>query len=543
MKNIFSRIPVAGLMICCISIVSCNKFSVFPHANDSEQSAPKISSSQAVYLWDGPLYKVAVSALIEDSTGVSKIRVKNGEWKLDTVFTIANSSSYAFVDTLLVSKDVTPTEHVLEFIATNTRNNTSRENIAVADSSGKNLDTSYHADVVPPVIALAKPTAAITRFYGLQGENPTIDIDATATDEQIASVEVRVWGETADGTPVSFEDVIAPASDAEKKSFRFTKTYNFPDEKVGKYQYLMRVTDASGNKSTKSGDITVGYMDRLYLSDAESQDEILNQGVDQGGACYGIGTLLSMKKQSENIFTIDYYYGNEPNSTVQFVATMGTKPLSVNGSGIIVSQLNYNYLFGMSAAESGKITGNRTEANNKLPVTQKGYYHITVDMTKRTVTAIPYTPVVDFSNTTKYPGWVANGPWDYLAVTSSCIVGSKTWTETPANTATTPKLMRDADNPYLFSGTFMTDVNNATNIQLSAPLVTTANGWFRLQQARASMKDDYGDLISIVDAVGVQSGGVNWGFSVISPAGKNTGTFKASYNLVTKRLRIVRTGD
>ena len=103
--------------------------------------------------------------------------------------------------------------------------------------------------------------------------------------------------------------------------------------------------------------------------------------------------------------------------------------------------------------------------------------------------------------------------------------------------------MRDADNPYLFSGTFKTDVTSAVNIQLSAPLVTTANGWFRLQTARAGMKDDYGDLISIVDAVGVQSGGVNYGFSVVSPAGKAGGTFKASYNLVTKRLRIVRTGD
>jgi hypothetical protein len=542
MKNIFSKILCTGLMFYSVGITSCDKFSSFPY-EDTEQSAPKISGTQAVYLWDGPQYKVAIAALIEDAAGVNKIRVKNGEWKLDTVFTIANLSSYSFVDTLLVSKDATPTEHVLEFTATNAENNAAKKNIAVADSSSTNLDTSYHADEAPPVITLAKPTVAITKFYGLQGENPTIDVDATATDEEIATVEVRVWGQTEDGTPVSFEDVITPANDAEKKSVRFTKTYNFPDGKVGTYQYLMRVTDASGNKSTKSGDVTVGYVDRLYLSDAENQDEILNQGVDHAGACYGIGTLLSMKKAGVNIFTLDYYYGNEPTNVVQFVATMGAKPISVNGSGIIVSQLNYNYIFGMSAAQPGKITGDKTAAGNKLPVTQKGYYHLTVDMTKRTITAVPYTPAVDFSNTTKYPGWVANGPWSYLAVTSSVIVGSKTWTETSANTATTPKLMRDADNPYLFSGTFKTDVTSAVNIQLSAPLVTTANGWFRLPAARANMKDDYGDLISIVDAVGVQSGGVNYGFSVVSPAGKPGGTFKASYNLVTKRLRIVRTGD
>jgi hypothetical protein len=62
-------------------------------------------------------------------------------------------------------------------------------------------------------------------------------------------------------------------------------------------------------------------------------------------------------------------------------------------------------------------------------------------------------------------------------------------------------------------------------------------GWFRLIAARANMKDDYGDLISIVGPVGIISGGVNYGFAVETP-----GTFEATYDIYLKRFRVVRIG-
>src|SRR5690606_41883611 len=112
-----------------------------------------------------------------------------------------------------------------------------------------------------------------------------------------------------------------------------------------------------------------------------------------------------------------------------------------------------------------------------------------------------------------------------MAVTGTTVVGTADWTEKP----TSPKLMRDVTNKYLFTGTFTTN-GGSSNMSLNAPSAALGGdiwgrGWFRLATARNAMTDHYGDLVTIVGPVGPSGGGANRGFST-SPAG----TYKASYD-------------
>src|SRR5690606_33117798 len=114
------------------------------------------------------------------------------------------------------------------------------------------------------------------------------------------------------------------------------------------------------------------------------------------------------------------------------------------------------------------LTTNLTDAGFGLPSDEPGYYHITVDMTKRTVTATRYNPVLPV-DATKYPGWSDNNPWAYISVTGATVDGGGGgWTEV----ATSPKLNRDSENKYLFTGTFRTN-GTSSNMSLNAPLAFT----------------------------------------------------------------------
>lgn len=520
-----------GAIVSLMYMISCSDPLTFP---DTESPAlPSVKNAEATLLWIGPDYKVAVSATLEDSEGISSVQLKNGEWQLDSVLTVDNKVSYVVKDTFLVPKDVNPTQHVIDLIITNSAGGIIKTKVEVEDLSAENQVPGYSPDLLPPAIEVFKPE--ITKFYGLTDEPIDIEVDAAITDDEIASIEVRIWGETAEGESVMEETIIEPETDEEKKSYLYNHTFNLPAGKVGEYQYIVRSTDASGNKSVAGGNITVGYIDRLYLSDAENEAEVLNQGYDHYGACRGIGTLISMRKQGNNVFITEFYYPNKPTDNIRFVAFLGDdRPFS--GATVNYTLDGFNVV-GMSASESGKLTTDLAAANFKLPTNEAGYYTITVDMTARTVDVASFTPTRNLSDPINYPGWSDDNPWEYLAVTSNVIVGSGgAWTEVP----TSPKLMKEEGNKYRFTGTFQTSGSSA-NISFIAPLAVidgNSNGWFRLQTGRASMLDDYGDKITIVSAVGPISGGANWGFST-SPAG----TYKATYDIALERLRLVRIGD
>jgi hypothetical protein len=532
-NNIMERIlyRLTGLIIVMISIASCSKPLMFP---DSESSGvPQLKQAAAQLLWIGPEYKLVVQATFEDTEGISKIELKNGEWNLNADITADNKTTYTLNQTYVVSKDVNITEHNVELTITNSKGGIAKAKVKVEDLSAQNQVPGYRPDLLPPVITVTKPT--VTKFYGLSNDPINIQLEAGITDEKIASIEVKVWGETADGQPVSAEETITPTP-AQQASYQYSKTFALPAGKVGEYQYVVKSTDGSGNKSVKGGTITVGYMDRLYLSDAENMAEVTGQGWDNGGNARGFGTLLSMKKQGANSFVVDYYYRNESSDNIRFIAFLGNdKPFTATTQAAALYTLDGANVLGNSISATGKVTPVLAEANFKLPVTQKGYYRITVDMTARTITAVPFTPSKPFIDATKYPGWTANKPYDYLAVISSVVVGTAGWAEA----ATSPKLMKESGHSFLYTGTFKT-TGNSVNLNFTAPkdLINSTNGWFRLLSARANMKDDYGDPIDIVSAVGLISAGTNYGFS------HNTaGTFKATYDMALERLRLIRTGN
>lgn len=518
-------------------LVACNRALTFPEGDSLP--LPELEGATARLHWIGPKYKVAVQAMMKDEKGIKTVQMKNGEWQLDTVFNVGNQPSFSIQDSFLVPKDLNPTQHTLEFRITNSQGGLIRKYVTVEDLSSENLIAGYNPDELPPDIKVVKPT--VTKFLGFSAAPIKVDFEATVSDLEISSIELKLWGEAADGQAVNLSETINPTDEAAKKQYTLIKSLEVPAGKPGLYQYIIRSTDASGNKKTVGGEVSVGYPDRLYLSDALNAAEVTAQGYDQAGACRGIGTIYSMKKQGTNTFLIDYYYPASGTDNIRFIAFMGNdKPF--NNTGGTQAGINYTLdggnVIGSSSAAPGKLTVNLQEAGFKLPVTQRGYYHIAVDMTNRTITATPYTPTLPV-DATKYPGWSDASPWEYISVTGPTITGSAGgWTEA----GTSPKLVRDPGNKYLFSGTFQT-TGGSSNMSLNAPLAVLGGdvwgkGWFRLAAARTAMKDDYGDLITTVGAVGASSGGANWGFST-SPAG----TYKASYDLVLQRFRIVRTGN
>lgn len=528
---------ITGILLAAAIIVACNKSLVFPE-NDVPLP-PQVKQTEASLLWIGPDYRVAFSADLEDTAGITKVQVKNGEWQIDTVYELSGQDLVSIIDTITVTKDANKTEHVLELTITNSHGGVIKAKVVVEDKSDVNQVPGYDPDLLPPSITVTKPT--VTKYYGIANAPVYIDVAATITDLEIASVEVKVYGEAADGQLVNYEETITPSSDDEKENLEYEKTFALPGGKAGQYQYVVRATDADGNKAVKGGVISVGYFDRLYLCDAESENELLNEGFDHAGNTRGIGTVLAMRPQGPNNFVVDYYYRNEPTDNIRFVAFIGNaKPYSSNQQQILFQYADTNVL-AMSSTESGKVTFDLNAANFKLPVSSKGYYRIAVNLTDRTITATPFTPSKDFSNTTLYPGWSDSNPWPYLAVTGTVIIGNNGWIEGPNS----PKLVKEADHPFLYSGTFQTN-GNSSNISLNAPM--TANndawnkGWFRLVSARANMRDIYNDMITIIGPVGRSTAGAGWGFSV-SNFGGATGTFKATYDLALERLRIVRIGD
>ncbi|ANH81719.1 hypothetical protein A8C56_12665 [Niabella ginsenosidivorans] len=535
MKRIYSSL-LTGLALLWL-FAACNKALTFPEG--STTPLPVLEGATARLHWIGPRYKVAVQATIKDEQGIKKVQMRNSEWQLDTLFNVNDQQTFSIKDSFPVPKDVNPTEHKLEFLITNTQGGLIKKYVTVEDLSAENLIPGYDPDELPPDIEVVKP--AVTKFLGFSAVPVKVDFEAKISDREIDNIEIKLWGETADGQPVEHYEMITPEDSAAKKQYTLTKSLELPAGKPGLYQYIIRATDASGNKKTMGGEVSVGYVDRLYLSDAQNAAEVTGQGYDQAGGCRGIGTIYSMKKQGANTFLIDYYYPAAGTENIRFIAFLGNdKPF--NNTGGTQAGINYTLdgenVIGSSAASPGTLTVDLQQAGFKLPVSQKGYYHITVDMTRRTISATPYTPTLP-ADALKYPGWSDASPWEYLSVTGPTVTGSAGgWTEA----ATSPKLMRDPDNKYLFAGTFQT-TGGSSNMSLNAPLAVLGGdvwgkGWFRLSAARAVMKDDYGDLITIVGAVGASSGGANWGFST-SPAG----TYKASYDLVLQRFRIVRIGN
>jgi len=526
MKRIYSILFI-GLNLVWL-FMACNKALTFPEGDSTP--LPVLEGATARLHWIGPKYKVAVQALMKDEKGIKTVQMKNGEWQLDTVFNVGDQSSFSIQDSFLVPKDLNPTQHTLEFRITNSEGGLIRKYVTVEDLSSENLIAGYNPDELPPDIKVVKPT--VTKFLGFSAAPIKVDFEATISDLEINSIELKLWGEAADGQPVELSETINPTDEAAKKQYTLIKSLELPSGKPGLYQYIIRSTDASGNKKTVGGEVSVGYVDRLYLSDAETDAEVTNQGYDNGGAARGIGTLLSMKKQGTNSFVVDYYYRNEASDNIRFVAFIGNeKPFTTNQAAPTYT-LNGPNILGQSASAQGKVITDLAGANFKLPVSQKGYYRILVDMTARTITATPFTPSLPVIDPIKYPGWSAGSPWPYLAVISNVVVGSNGgWSEI----ASSPKLMKEAGHSYLYTGTFQTS-GSSVNISFTAPKdVIGSGGWFRLTAARANMKDDYGDPIDIVGAVGPSSTSPNYGFS------HNTaGTFKATYDLALQRLRLIK---
>lgn len=490
----------------------------------------------ADYLWIGPDYKLTVSATLTDAARLTSVRLSNQEWGIDELIEL-DTDRYTVRETFDVTKDVNRTEHLLEIVVRNSAGGIRRVSVPVNDFTGENQIPGYEADEMPPSVVITKPT--VTRWYGLDGGPIEVELEATVEENvAITSVYARVWGETVSGEPVDFERTWEPQNEAERLHYALSEVFTLPAGTPGEYQYLVRADDSCGNKTVLGGNLTVGMMDRLYLSDARNEREVTGQGFDAyaNANAWGMGTLLPMRRIGTNRFRIEnFYYRNEPDENIRFVAFMGSDRPFGSSRTVNYTLTGINTLACDPA--SGKLRGGLDETPCKLPVAQKGYYHITVDMTTREIeaeyVADPSNP--DFSNADLFPGYTADAPWAYMPfVSGGAVVGTSGWTEVDDNTC----LRREAEHPFVYSGDFRTA--GGVNINLRAPRSVLGGdraqyGWFRLPAARNNLRDVYGDLYSTLGPVGYISNGANYGIVLTG----NT-DWHASFDLITYRLRVVK---
>lgn len=502
---------------------------------DEASEIPVLESYSAKYLWIGPDYKLALDAVITDKSALKSLQLSVSEWNIDESLSLSGKE-YLLRDTFLVTKDANRTKHEVELVVSNEAQGILRVKIPVTDLSATNQIEGYSPDLLPPVITVNDPI--INRFYGLIDAPVPLTVDALITEDvEMTDIYFKVWGENIKGDYFEVEDTWSPSVEEEKQVYHYAKELEIPGGTAGEYQYMIRATDKSGNQAVTGGNLTVGMMDRLYLSDAKNEQEVIGQGFDAYASAdaWGLGTLLPMQKIGNNLFQLNYYYRNESDENIRFIAFMGTdRPFNKSPRGIRYT-LDGDNVLALSSGSSGELTTNLQASGFKLPVLQKGYYTITVDMSARTVKAVPMVVAnPDFSNAERFPGYSTSNPYPYLAIISGgAVVGTSGWGEVDNNTS----LHREADHPYIYSGSFRTA--GGVNINFKAPRAFIPNnaniGWFRLPAGRANMKDTYGDLISVIKPVGAVSNGANYGITLTG----NT-NWHASYDLITDRLRIVK---
>lgn len=524
-----------GMAAAVLLAVSCKDTVTFP--DTPSPALPAVADAAADYLWIGPEYKLTVKANLSDGEKLSSVRLINREWGIDKLIEL-DADRYTVDETFDVTKDHNQTEHLLQLVVRNGAGGIRKVSVAVNDLTSENRIPGYEADELPPSVVITKPT--VTRFYGLDGVPIEIELEAKITENvELTSIYARVWGETAAGDPVDFETTITPSTDEEKLAYDYSGKFTIPAEKPGEYQYLVRADDSSGNKTVLGGNLVVGMMDRLYLSDAKNEAEVTGQGFDAyaDNSAWGMGTLLPMRRIGTNLFRIEnFYYRNEADDNIRFVAFMGSDRPFVASRRINYTLTGANTL-ACDRQNGGTLVGGLDAEPYKLPVSQKGYYNVTVNMTTREVTAEyvadPTNP--DFANADKFPGYSVDAPWAYMPfVAGGAVEGTAGWSEVDNNTS----LVREEEHPFIYSGDFRTA--GGVNISLRAPRAALTGdranyGWFRLPSARTNIRDVYGDLCSGLGPVGVASGGTNYGIVL---TGKTD--WHASYDLITYRLRLVK---
>ena len=481
--------------------------SVFPEVEDASAKFVGISDFQLV-----------IAAKIRDNEGLQSAQITHQGWDIDEWLSISGKE-YALNKTFTVSKTVDPSRWKVVLTVENTLGDKFRIEIAVADES------PY--DELSPVIELIKPT--VTRSYVIDPDQIPWEIEAKVTDNKaLSKVYVKVWNETT----IAFEDEWTRVSDDNQRSYIYSKQVNLPG--IAEYQYLIRATDENENESERTGNFAMGIMDRLYLSDAKNDFEVTNQGYDtrSGSSAWGLGSLVPMQRTGNNRFVLDYYYRNDADENIRFITFMGDdRPFATSPRGVNYTLDGFNVL-GVSKSDPGKVTADKSEANFKLPV-EKGYYTITVDMTQRTIELIPLTPTnPDFANATFFPGGsFATNPYDYFAIIAGGgVTGTSGWAEIANN----PRISRETEHSFQYSGTFTTV--SGSNISFTSPNnLGLAIGWYRVPGGYTVMTDVYGDLVSRIVPIGTtSSNGANFGISLL--ANKR---WYATYDLVTYRLRIV----
>lgn len=287
--------------------------------------------------------------IVTDPAGIKSVNFKYESWFLDkTIIKDSLPETYTISYKFKVPNDATEfSVHTIPVTITNAGN----------VSSTKEVVVTLDKDIAAPSISINAPVNGATILIG-DGDEINFDIDLA--DRELAELKIE-------------SDILNETISLSGASYNYNNSINVTDE--GDYEFIITVTDATGNEATASVSVSVVsdlQFNAMYLTD-ETSDTALNQDIF-GIPFSTVGSQLS--GESGYVFT-GRYYSTAANSEVRFVPQQGSfKP----------------FTFGADPGNAGKLLLGQDETVAPIIIPGVGYYEVTMDIRDLSYTVTPYTP-------------------------------------------------------------------------------------------------------------------------------------------------------
>lgn len=411
-------------VICLIAImISCD--------NDDSVSVDSIPEFQTIIqeISSLPGENFTFEGIVTDPAGIKSVNFKYEPWFLDkTIIKDSLPDTYTISYRFKVPDDATEfSVHTIPVTITNAGNVASIKEVVVT------LDK----DIAAPSISINSPVNGATILIG-DGDEVNLDIDLA--DRELAELKIE-------------SDLLNETIPLSGASYNYSNSINVTDE--GDYEFIITVTDATGNEATVSVSVSVVsdlQFNAMYLTD-ETSDAALNQDI------FGIpfSTLGSQLSGENGYVYTGRYYSTAANSEVRFVPQQGSfKP----------------FTFGADPANPGKLVLGQDETIDPIIIPGVGYYEVSMDIRDLTYTVSPYTPT-----DTAFDQVYILGRGIYVnATTSTCTNNNDGSTQCWHFNSGKP-FTQDSSNPFLW--TIDVTVQDQPNDEGANGFILNANtgGW------------------------------------------------------------------
>ena len=371
-----------------------------------------------------------LSAVVSDPAGIKSINMKYDKWFLDkTIVLDSLPETYELAYSFKVpDNEVENSSHIIAITVNNVGNK----------SNVRNVTVTLDKDIASPTINLVNPTNNATVLISSANE---IDFDITVTDNRELS-EFSIEGE-----------LLSETQSISGTSFNYTNSLNV--DNPGKYSFIIKAADVSGNESTTELIVNVLndlIFDQMYITDVT--DPVLLTS-DIFGVPYttDASTVVS---EDGYVFTARYY-AEAANSEVRFIPQ---------------KQSFGPYTFGADPNISGRLVLGADQNVNPIVIPNAGYHEIKIDLRDNSYTITPYTP-----NDSAFNQVYIIGRGVFISDTVSTCTSNANGSVVCWNFASGKPFTQDSANPYLW--TIDVTINDQPNDNGVNGFILNANpnGW------------------------------------------------------------------